>query len=293
MLSIRREIVEELLKEQEQRVSSVLDAARRARTPANRRKRWHAYEDAVDAVVTEYKRRSVDRPDATVLHRAFVLWNCLGQTGEPEDLDLTSTPPHVRRRIMEQLGVAGESVGLYRGVAQDIGEVARGGKVLELGCGGGELAEVVAREVGCEVLATDIDDSSFPVHAPPGVTFQVADAADLAEFERDSVDVAVCTLMLHHLPAGKAARVLAEMNRVASRGAYVLDLGRVPVVPSLFQMAGKLFYDERFVHDGVVSFARARTLTELGLLARLAGWEGYSLRRRFPAFSVLASQAFD
>jgi SAM-dependent methyltransferase len=291
-LSIRQEIVEEVLETHGARVGAVLEAARRAKTPATRRKRWHTYEDAVDTVLRAYERQSVDRPDATLFHRAFVLWDSLGKTGEPEDLDLACTPIHVRRRIIEQLAVAGDSLGLYAGVARDIGAVVRGGRVLEVGCGGAELAEMLARDAGCAVIATDIDDTNFPVQAPTGVTFQVADAADLSEFARDEVDVAVCTLMLHHLPAGKAARVLAEMDRVSRRGAYVLDLARIPVVPTLFQASGRMFYDERFVHDGVVSFSRARTLTELSLLARLAGWRDFTLQRRFPAFSVLAGQGF-
>lgn len=291
MLSIRGEVVEELLSQQGGRVASVLDAARRARTAANRRKRWHAYEDAVEMVVREYGHRIVDRPDATMFHRAFVLWDSLDKTGEPEDLDLASTPAHVRRRIMEQLEVFGASIGLYRSVVRDVAKYGAG-RVMELGCGGGELAGLIAAETGAEVIATDIDASSFPAHAPAGVTYQVADAADLSDFGDDSVDLVLCTLMLHHLPPGKAARVLAEMDRVG-RVAYVLDLARIPVVPGLFRMAGALFYDERFVHDGTVSFARARTHTELRLLATLAGWRTIHLLRRIPAFSILTSQPLD
>lgn len=292
MLSIRAEIATELLRDHGEKVVTVLDAARRARTASTRLRRWHAYEDAVEAVWREYDRECVSRPDATVLHRAFVLWDALGKTGEPEYLDLASTPRHVRRRIIEQLEVAGQSLGLYRRVAADVAHVVGDGSVMEVGCGGGELAAVLAAATGGSVLATDIDDSSFPAQSPTGVTFRVADAADLAEFDNDSVDVCVSTLMLHHLPPGKAARVLAEMNRVSRLGPYVLDLARIPVVPSLFELAGTMFYDDHFVHDGKVSFSRARTLTELALLARLAGWRQFTLQRRFPAFSVLAGQAF-
>ncbi len=89
-----------------------------------------------------------------------------------------------------------------------------------------------------------------------------------------SVDVAHASLLLHHLDASAAVACLAEMRRVARYGVVINDLRRgvgaflvgAPVVLALGR-------SPMTRHDGLVSFRRAYTVTELDAMLEQVGLE--------------------
>jgi ubiquinone/menaquinone biosynthesis C-methylase UbiE len=92
--------------------------------------------------------------------------------------------------------------------------------------------------------------------------------------EDGSVDVAVCSLVLHHFEPPDAVRALRELGRVARCGVVVNDLLR-----TRFGLVGAHAI-ARFAtrnpitrHDAVVSVRRAYTRAELEGLLRAAGLE--------------------
>jgi SAM-dependent methyltransferase len=129
---------------------------------------------------------------------------------------------------------------LFAGIARYIAGVApTGAKVLEVGCGPGRLAILLAREHGLDVTGLDLDPAMIERaranaerSADGGRTpsFIVGDVGSLA-FPDGSFDLVVSTLSMHHWadpPAG-----LAEIARVLRPGgrALVWDFraGRVPL----------------------------------------------------------------
>jgi SAM-dependent methyltransferase len=86
-------------------------------------------------------------------------------------------------------------------------------RVLEVGCGGGELAE---RLVGAGIDVVAVDQSEFMVELTRsrGVPARVADVQDLP-FGDDEFDVATANHMLYHVP--DLHRGLRELARVAPR----------------------------------------------------------------------------
>jgi SAM-dependent methyltransferase len=88
-------------------------------------------------------------------------------------------------------------------------------RVLEVGCGWGELAEWIARETGAEVVAVDLSLRMVQLTAERGIEASVADVQSLP-FENGTFDVVVAAWMLYHVP--DLARGLAEIARVLRPG---------------------------------------------------------------------------
>jgi SAM-dependent methyltransferase len=132
---------------------------------------------------------------------------------------------------------------LYDRVAEDvIAELtarrrARGGLVVDLGCGPGDLVAELSRRLK-ETRITGIDLSPSMLlwagrHATADgrVKFLVGDAGDLP-FNDASVDLVVSTLSMHHW--SDAAEVFAEIDRVLRPGgvALIYDLGLLAFTPA-------------------------------------------------------------
>jgi SAM-dependent methyltransferase len=85
-------------------------------------------------------------------------------------------------------------------------------RLLEVGCGWGELAEWLARETGADVVAVDLSPRMVELARERGLDAYVADVQELP-YADGSFDCAVAAWMLYHVPdldraVGEVARVL-------------------------------------------------------------------------------------
>ena len=92
---------------------------------------------------------------------------------------------------------------------------ARPSRVLEVGCGWGELARRIAGEVDTDVIATDLSPHMVELARAGGVAAEVADVQDLP-FADGNFDVAVAAWMLYHVP--DRDRAVSELARVLRPG---------------------------------------------------------------------------
>jgi SAM-dependent methyltransferase len=97
---------------------------------------------------------------------------------------------------------------------------ARPRRVLEVGCGPGELAARIADELGAEVVAVDISPRMVELARGRGVDARVGDVADLP-LASEEFDCALAAWMLYHVPdvdraLGELARVLAPGGRLVA-----------------------------------------------------------------------------
>jgi ubiquinone/menaquinone biosynthesis C-methylase UbiE len=92
---------------------------------------------------------------------------------------------------------------------------ARPERMLEAGCGWGELAEWVGRETGAEVAAIDLSPRMVELACERGVEARVGDVQALT-FADGEFDVAIAAWMLYHVP--DLERGIAELARVLRPG---------------------------------------------------------------------------
>lgn len=112
--------------------------------------------------------------------------------------------------------------------AATLARLQSGEQVLDVGCGTGTLAMEVARRVGSAGRIVGVDPSPEQIararskaarrHAPHApIEFQIGVIEQLA-FPDQTFDVALSTLMMHHVPKSLKRQGLAEIARVLKPG---------------------------------------------------------------------------
>jgi ubiquinone/menaquinone biosynthesis C-methylase UbiE len=120
----------------------------------------------------------------------------------------------LKRRASVFTGVRGGGADARIAAVAAVAE-ARPVRVLEVGCGWGELAEWIARATGAEVVAADLSPRMVELARERGVDARVADVQALP-FGGDEFDVVVAAWMLYHVP--DLAHALKEIVRVLRPG---------------------------------------------------------------------------
>lgn len=152
-------------------------------------------------------------------------------------------------------------------------------RVLDLGCGGGDLARSLVRWAGSdgfsvEVVGVDPDERAITAarrSATRGVTFRQASSTDLvAAGER--FDVVVSNHVLHHLDDTARVAFLADSEQLAIGRSLHSDIRRSRQAYRAYALASPLVSAGTFVRvDGLRSIRRSFTVPELqGVLP--AGW---------------------
>ena len=107
---------------------------------------------------------------------------------------------------------------------QAVAEVAPR-RILEVGCGEGELSERMQRELGAEVVAVDQSERMVELTRTRGVDARVGDVQALPLGDEE-FDCAVAAWMLYHVP--DLDRALAELARVLRPGGRLVAVTNAP-----------------------------------------------------------------
>ena len=151
----------------------------------------------------------------------------------------------------------------------------KGQRVLDVGCGGGILADAMARK-GAEVLGIDLAEKSLKVaqlHALEAgtshITYRLVAAEALAAEMPDQFDVVTCMEMLEHVP--DPASVVQACARLAKPGGWVF-FSTINRNPKSFLMAILgAEYVLNLVPRGTHEYARLLRPSELARFCRDAG----------------------
>ena len=151
----------------------------------------------------------------------------------------------------------------------------KGKRVLDIGCGGGILADAMARK-GAEVLGIDLATKSLKVaqlHAleaqTPNVSYREISAEDLATEQPASFDIVTCMEMLEHVPDPKS--IVEACSVLVKPGGWVFF--------STINRNGRAFlqaivgaeYVLGMLPRGTHEYAKFITPSELASYGRLAG----------------------
>lgn len=172
--------------------------------------------------------------------------------------------------------------------------------VLDVGAGSGELLRVIAnfaRRRGNKARLFGLDFNYFSARAIAEESkdfdeiYAVRGDALTLPFADDAFDYAICSLFTHHLKDEMVIETLREMQRVARRKIFVIDLHRHPAAYYFYTTVGKIFLQNRLIrHDGALSILRSFTPSEMEDLARKAELKNFSVKRHFPFRLVLQNQ---
>jgi 2-polyprenyl-3-methyl-5-hydroxy-6-metoxy-1,4-benzoquinol methylase len=111
-------------------------------------------------------------------------------------------------------------------------------------------------------------------------------------FARNTFDVAMSSMTLHHLDDSHARRFVAELARVAICAVIINDLERHPVnyIGARVLAATVWRKDPYTRHDGPVSVLRSFTSRELHAVGEQAGLQDVRVHRHFPYRLALIGQ---
>lgn len=223
---------------------------------------------------------------------------------ELEDIDTGNYTPEEYEACISELQLVnrwmGDAHALKQTLLKDVEQRSlREFSVLDVGAGSGELLRVAAtwaretgrrfRGVGLELnersAESILEDSKefSEISSVRGNALQLPFAD--AEF-----DYVMCSLFTHHFKDEQVVHILREMNRVARRRIFVIDLHRDPVPYFFYTTLGKLVLKNRLIrHDGALSILRSFKAPELASLGKAAGLHEIAVELHFPARLVLSA----
>ena len=152
----------------------------------------------------------------------------------------------------------------------------KGRRVLDVGCGGGILADSMARKGAREVVGIDLATKALRVaqlHAletgTPNIHYHEVSVERLAEEQPGSFDVVTCMEMLEHVP--DPASVVSACAELVKPGGWVFfsTINRSAKAFGLAIVAAE--YLLKMIPKGTHEYAKLIQPSELAMFARQAG----------------------
>jgi SAM-dependent methyltransferase len=189
-----------------------------------------------------------------------------------EILDRPDVDPTIVTRSLKDVA---RSNMLFGGLSAAIKEVEEALKqvpldatLLDVGCGLGDItsrARDVAEQNGIGLTTFGLDSAlELSLASKSAVNAAVCGDGLHLPFANNSVDIVMCSQVLHHFAGKNALTLLREMDRVARVRVIVSDLRRSWIAAAGLWLASfPLRFHAVSRHDGVVSVLRGFTAEEL------------------------------
>ena len=222
---------------------------------------------------------------------------------EPEWMDQPDLDRDEHRRALLGLGRVNWISRTVAHVWPAIEELAQGRasrpvRVLDIACGGGDVALQIARQARSHGLRVDVAGCDLSRTAVAFAREQAGNAGweNVQFFPTDVLkdplptdyDVLTCGLFLHHLDQQQAIALLGRMADATRDRVVVSDLRRSRAGYALAWIGCRLLTRSPIVHvDGPRSVAAAFTIDEMKQLADASRLTGARIFRRWPQRQVL------
>lgn len=192
-----------------------------------------------------------------------------------EVLDDPATADDVRERAMRDVAKSNALFGGTRSVERAVDgllpSIPEPSLLLDVGTGTGDIpARLAARHPGVVTVGLDVSVALLR-KARTRLDGVVAGSVLELPLRDGSVDVVVCSQLLHHFEHADAVRVVREAQRVSRGWIVIADIRRSRLAAAAFWMASAaLRFHPVTRHDGVVSVMRGFTAADLREIVRQA-----------------------
>lgn len=181
---------------------------------------------------------------------------------EPELMDSPDVTGPVLDKFHRDLHFVHKCLGTFPTIERFIREDDRPvRRVIDIGCGGGALLEYLRARLGVEVIGID--------RKPPDIAGIPMIAADAITERLPEADIAVCSLVAHHLTPEENITLIRNVGQ-SCRRFIIQDLIRHPLPLVLFTLFLCPLIGHEAAVDGRQSIRRAFTPDELRGLVRTA-----------------------
>jgi SAM-dependent methyltransferase len=189
-----------------------------------------------------------------------------------EILDGPDVDPEIVARSLADVSKANSLFGGTSSAVDELREslkdLPRNATLLDVGTGLGDIpARIRAEAAKQKIVLTTIGLDSAQVLAKAcrkALEWSVCGDALHLPFADHSIDIVMCSQVLHHFVGDEALTLLREMNRVARHRVIISDLKRSWIsAAGIWLVSFPLRFHAVSRHDGVVSVMRGFTTSEL------------------------------
>jgi len=216
-----------------------------------------------------------------------------------EILDAPDVDPALARRSLRDIMLANSLMGGTRAVMHELGAAVpflpERATLLDVGTGMGDIprrAREVAGGRGITLDTVGLEAAEWLAAAGrSSTTAAVVGDGRALPFASHSVDVVICSQVLHHFFEGEAIALVQELNRVARVRVIISDLLRSDLaVAGLWLFSFVLGFHPVSRRDGIMSIRRGFSPSELSTIVRAATGAEPQVRR-YLGFRVTAAWA--
>ncbi len=139
-------------------------------------------------------------------------------------------------------------------------------RIIDLGCGNGDILRDIAmlgrknnysfKLIGIDANASAIEYARELSETYPEINFKKINIFS-DNFKKQSYDIVLCTLFLHHFSNDELIQILRSTIKSASIGIVVNDLHRNKLAYYLFKFIGYFTKNKVVIEDGLISILRA------------------------------------
>jgi len=223
-----------------------------------------------------------------------MLVNTTQRSNAPEIMDDFSIEGEVLKDALDKIVSINKLLGgnkvTLQGVKELIKKLPRNKTItiLDVGCGNGDMLRTLAKYAtnhGLQFNLSGLDANQFTVnHAQnlsvnyPNIKY-ICDDVFEDSLNRDSFDIIVCTLTLHHFKDPDILRLIESFSKKTSLGIVINDLHRSKLAYFLFKAICFVFgLNDMSREDGLVSILRGFKRSDLLSYSRKLNLKKYSIR---------------
>ncbi|GAB4017842.1 methyltransferase domain-containing protein [Spirosoma koreense] len=219
------------------------------------------------------------------------------RTSQEEVMDNFSLEGDELRDALDKIAVINQWLGGNRITLDGIDELlinwpeSKTLSVIDIGCGNGDMCRAVADFLtrrGISFSIVGIDANAFTIRhaeaistAYPTVSYAVMNVFE-PDFARQTYDIALCTLTLHHFSDQEILHLTSLLTNNARLGVVINDLQRSALAYRLFQLICFVFrLNDMSREDGLVSILRGFKRQDLQAFSRQLQLQSYRINWRW------------